>query len=160
MTPTKTKPTVRSGGPGGNGNKRASKPSCRAHPTPGGAQRQVYQNERGRVVATLRGDTLYKPVHASRHFLRTPPAIAFDAVILEAAERDGAVFVEVLDRDSGATYRAPMADLRAKGFPFDRGHGKQVALPLACWQKQTPAKAATPQPEPKPAAPQQWALDL
>ena len=59
-----------------------------------------------RIVAKVRGDTLYKTVNSSKHFLKIPPAIAFDISTLEDAERAGAVRVQVKDRDTGTSYKA------------------------------------------------------
>ena len=66
--------------------------------------------ERGRLVKSCRatsgqsrgarvfGDGLRKPVDGSKHFLRQPAGICFDDVILDQAERAGAVRVEVKTR--------------------------------------------------------------
>lgn len=90
-------------------------------------------NVNGRVVGTVRGDTLYKTIHGERHFLRYPPAIAFDFVTLETAERAGAQYVQVKDADSGKLYRASVQTIRRKGMFVNRGHGDQIALALKDW---------------------------
>lgn len=87
----------------------------------------------GRVVGRVRGNVFRKSVRGSRHMLRRPPAWALDVGSLLEAERLGARFVEVFDRDTGATYRADVADVRRHGFTFDRGHGRQIGLPLERW---------------------------
>jgi hypothetical protein len=67
------------------------------------------------------------------HRLRYPPAWAFDADILEAAGRLGAVFAEVFDTDAGDVYRTTLEDFRRFGFAVNRGHGPQIALRLERW---------------------------
>ena len=84
----------------------------------------------GRIVGHLRGDVLYK--HAKReHLLREPAAWAWDAAILDAAERAGARFTEV--ECGGLIYRATLADFKRYGFPVRRGHGDQRGLALTYW---------------------------
>jgi len=87
----------------------------------------------GRVVGQVRGDVFCKTVRSSAHMLRRPPAWALDLQSLLDAERLGARFVELFDRDSGATYRASAEQVRRYGFTFDRGHGRQIGLPLERW---------------------------
>ena len=43
-----------------------------------------------KVVGTVEGNTFSKTVDSSKHFLRTPPAIAFDELALSQAEEMGA----------------------------------------------------------------------
>ena len=84
----------------------------------------------GRIVGELAGDTLRK--HAKReHMLREPAAWAWDAAILDAAERAGARFTEV--QCSGLIYRASLADFKRYGFPVRRGYGDQRGLALTYW---------------------------
>ena len=84
----------------------------------------------GRIVGELAGDVLRK--HAKReHMLRSPAAWAWDAAILDAAERAGARFTEV--ESGGLIYRATLADFRRYGFPIRRGHGDQRGLALTYW---------------------------
>jgi hypothetical protein len=82
------------------------------------------------VVGHVRGDTFYKRLRASAHFLRVPPAIAFDVSTLDDAERAGARFVHVTDGESGRVYRSSIATIRANGFRVARGFGEQIALAL------------------------------
>ena len=85
----------------------------------------------GRIVGELAGDTLRK--HAKReHMLREPGAWAWDAAILDAAERAGARFTEV--QCNGLIYRASLADFKRYGFPVRRGYGDQRGLALTHWQ--------------------------
>jgi len=87
----------------------------------------------GKAVGYVRGDTFYKTVSASKHFLTTPPGIGFDVDTLDAAERNGARFVQVTDRESGTMYRATLQQIRRKGFRVNRGFGVQLALALKEW---------------------------
>ena len=85
----------------------------------------------GKIVGELAGDTLRK--HAKReHMLREPAGWAWDTAILDAAERAGARYTEVIC--DGLIYRASLADFRRYGFPVSRGYGDQRGLPLAYWQ--------------------------
>ena len=97
--------------------------------------------EDGRPVAAVCGGVLRKRVHSSRHFLRTPPAIAFDAAILSKAAALGADRVEVEDLDTGAVYSALLASLQRHGFTLDRGAGRQIALALPAWNRRGPGEA-------------------
>lgn len=68
------------------------------------------------------------------HLLQRPRAWAADLDALDQARAAGASMVEIFDRDTGATYRADLADFYRRGVTVNRGHGPQLALPLACWQ--------------------------
>ena len=82
-----------------------------------------------KVVGHIEGDTFHKQVEGSRHFLRRPPAIAFDVSTLDDAEKKGAKHVCVTDKE----YHARMSTVRDKGFSMNRGYGNQIALPLTEW---------------------------
>jgi hypothetical protein len=94
----------------------------------------------GRVVGEVQGNVLRKCVRRSVHFLRQPPAIAWDVCVLEQAERKGATRTEVLDTESGYIYTAPLQHFWRFGLRLDRGHGAQVALPLDRWQVTRPGE--------------------
>ena len=89
----------------------------------------------GHVVGTLRGDTFYKSVYGSRHMLRKPQAWALDKQALEDAKRAGAVYVQIVDNETGTVYRAPVSHILEAGFDLNRGYGSQIALPLAGWTR-------------------------
>lgn len=97
----------------------------------------VFFTADGRVAGRLtcwRGRLcLLKVVRASRHMLRRPPAWAVDEAVLAEAQAAGAEVVLVRDSESGAVYHAPLARFARDGFPLQRGHGRQRALPLAAW---------------------------
>lgn len=95
-----------------------------------------------RIVGHVCGDTFYKKVKASRHFLRVPPAIAFDVQSLQDAQNAGAVFVEVTDKETDKRYRQSIDTILHRGFRVSRRYGEQVALPLGEWMTdQEPAAA-------------------
>lgn len=98
---------------------------------------QIYSTT-GRTIGYVKGNAFYKTVAASRHFLRTPPAIAFDTCSLEAAQRAGASKVIVTDRETGICYRAQISYILEAGFSVNRGFGEQWALPLAGFIRSRP----------------------
>ena len=79
------------------------------------------------------GDTYHKQVSGSVHMLRKPPAWALDVCDLAEAVRRGATRVSIHDQDTGTTYAANVALIYERGFEFNRGYGKQIALPLQFW---------------------------
>lgn len=91
----------------------------------------VYVN--GKRVGNVKDGEFRKSVHGSRHFLRFPPAIAFDVSTLDQAEAAGAVTVNITDQDTGVVYRSTIAHIRENGLSINRGHGEQIALPLEGW---------------------------
>ncbi len=88
---------------------------------------QVYRGD-GREIGGITGDVFHKTVRASKHFLHTPPAIAFDLDVIAEAKAQGARIAEVIDAESGRVYRATIARIWQHGFHVDRGHGAQIAL--------------------------------
>ena len=115
------------------------RPSHRYNTTPGRDVQELRAGASGKMCAAIEGDTLRKTVLASKHFLRKPPAIAFDVAILDAARQAGVERVEVLDRESGRNYTATLADFDRFGVSLNRGFGVQLALPLARWQVRRPS---------------------
>ena len=81
----------------------------------------------GKVVGKVKGDTFYKSI-AKNHYLLIPPAIAFDISSLDDAERAGAQWVQVTDRENGTIFRATIEHIRVKGKKFNRGFGDQIYL--------------------------------
>jgi hypothetical protein len=98
----------------------------------------------GKAIGEVRGNVFTKRIYASRHFLRRPPAIAFDIDSLHAAQRAGAVFVQVLDGDSNRTYIQRIETILEKGLAVNRGFGKQIALPLKLWKDSVEALSNEP----------------
>lgn len=94
----------------------------------------IYRADGRAVIGCVVGDTFYKRARSSVHMLARPRAWAADVDALDQAQAVGAAWVEVLDLDTGATYRAELADFYRRGISVRRGHGDQLALPLACWE--------------------------
>lgn len=90
----------------------------------------------GRIVGQVEGNTFKKTVDSKKHFLRFPPAIAFDLASLKQAEEAGARIVQVLDQREHMLYTATLNQIYQHGFEVDRGHGQQFALNLPLWQAQ------------------------
>jgi hypothetical protein len=96
--------------------------------------RQIPIRVNGRAVGEVRGMLFTKHLRASKHFLRTPPAIAFDVQSLRDAENAGAQIACVIDDETGRGFVAAIAKIRARGFRVNRGHGEQIALMLDEWR--------------------------
>ncbi|OQY87265.1 MAG: hypothetical protein B6D41_11825 [Chloroflexi bacterium UTCFX4] len=88
-----------------------------------------------KIIGEVCGETFYKNVLGSKHFLRVPRAIAFDVSSLNDAENADARFVQVTDAETSRVYRASIATIRAKGFRVARGFGEQIALALEFWNR-------------------------
>jgi hypothetical protein len=91
-----------------------------------------FANSRGQATASIIGDLLRKTI-GTQHVLRNPPAIAFDAEHIQAAEEAGVKRILVRNRDSGSVYRTSFETFRAKSFEVNRGFGRQLALALRHW---------------------------
>ena len=78
--------------------------------------------------------------------LRRPRAAwACDVDALDQARAAGAEWVEILDQDTGARYRVALVEFYRRGLAVNRGHGAQLALPLACWDV-PPGRRSTARP--------------
>ena len=90
----------------------------------------------GKCVGVVVDGVFYRDAHDG-HFLRTPPAIAFHACVLEKIKQAGGrvYAVTAVDRIPLVRYRITAADFEAKQFgPFDRmGTGKQFGVVLSSW---------------------------
>ena len=94
----------------------------------------------GNIVATAKTDRrgwkyVWKSIDASRHALRTPPALAMDATVIDQAEAMGCVSVLVKDRESGTLYSTKLENFRLHGIPLNRGFGRQYALTFNYWDE-------------------------
>lgn len=94
----------------------------------------IYRADGRAIVGRVEGDTFHKSARSSLHMLRRPRAWAADLDALDQARAAGATRVEVKDLDTGKVYAADLADFYRRGVTVNRGHGAQLALPLACWQ--------------------------
>jgi hypothetical protein len=104
----------------------------------GSSSKVKYTNIRvgNRIVGSVKDGVFIKTVKASKHFLRVPPAIAFDIDSLKRASEAGAHYVRVIDTDSNRVYVAPISAIWQKGIQVDRGYGRQIALPLKYWNSE------------------------
>ncbi|MBM3130961.1 MAG: hypothetical protein FJ009_20325 [Chloroflexi bacterium] len=99
------------------------------------AERAQVRRKDGREIGGITGDVFHKTVQASKHFLHTPPAIAFDLDVIAQAKANGARFVEVLDSETGRVFRATIDRVWKRGFTFERKHGRQIGLALDQWNR-------------------------
>jgi len=88
---------------------------------------------KNKVVGIVVNDCFFKKVNGSKHFLRTPPAIAFDKSTITTAIKYGAKSIRVLDKDTEIVYEADMDYFNEFNFSINRGFGHQVALMLDNW---------------------------
>lgn len=106
----------------------------------------------------------YRRVEGSKHFLRKPPSITNDLGALAEAERLGADRVRIVDSETRIEYLCAIAVIREHGFYLNRGHNKQLALPLAYWIKCAPDGTITqptlPKRGPEPVADQPTLFDF
>lgn len=102
-----------------------------------------------RVIGEVREDGFFQQHRlGSKHFLRSPRAIAFDVEVLDKAERAGAHGVEIFDDETGKSYRARIETIRKRGFKLNRGFGDQIALSLCHFnqdEKSEPHPKTSPQ---------------
>lgn len=89
----------------------------------------------GKVVGRVIAGVFIKRVDGSKHFLHTPPAIAFNVSSLKAAKANGAVYVHITDTGTDLTYVARIEKIEREGFKVERGYGDQIALPLNQWAR-------------------------
>ncbi len=89
---------------------------------------------RGRVVGYVEDGVFRKRLRGSVHFLRRPPAIAFDISSLHDAQDAGATRVEVTDAETGRVYMASIDEILRDGRYLNRGHGQQVYLLMSRWR--------------------------
>ena len=89
----------------------------------------------GKLVGEVVSGEFRKTVRGSIHFLRKPPAIAFDEESIHQAAGAGARVIVVTDKDTCKVYRATMKDLKQYGVEFDRGYGQQIFLPFNRWNR-------------------------
>ena len=90
--------------------------------------------ETGRLVAHMEEGIVQAVKSESRHKLRKPEAWAFDECIIDNAEEAGAHTICVQTSDTGKRFTTSMDTFRTLAVSFTRGHGPQLALPLAHWQ--------------------------
>lgn len=105
------------------------KEQCRGQQPP--SQRLKLPN--GRVIGRLEGDRFIKPVCASKHRLRTPPAWAIDAGVFDRSIRGLAREIVIWDRETDTRWRVQVEVFDEHKGTLDRGFGAQYFLPLPYW---------------------------
>ena len=122
---------------------RSREPQAHAMP---GAKPSVDPNFTGKIkigekiVGVIKGENFIKRVHSAKHFLRKPPAIAFDVDTLTQAQDLGATRVKIIDLDTNSIYIASIELIFEKGFVFNRGYGIQIGLTLNYWNTSSPTQ--------------------
>ncbi|MCO6450410.1 MAG: hypothetical protein J5I90_06435 [Caldilineales bacterium] len=86
----------------------------------------------GRVVGRVEGGVFYRTIR-TRHILRAPPALAFEAEVIGEIEAAGAGQMVIGNVDTGRIYRSTLENFQRYCFMLDRGYGPQLALPLSRW---------------------------
>lgn len=96
----------------------------------------------GKIAGTFNPRTgTFAKTCRHEHVLRKPPAIAYDKTVVVELKRLGCTTLRVL-MDDGGVLTASFQTLLECGFELDRGHGRQIALPLQRWTRQNPAQFA------------------
>lgn len=91
-----------------------------------------------KIVGSVVGKLFIKRVVGSKHFLRSPRAIAFDTQSLNNAKQAGATELMVIDKETGIAYVSSMEHFYQNGFYLERGFGKQMALSIDKWSTMNP----------------------
>ena len=79
--------------------------------------------------------TLQKGIDFTKHIVRQPRAIAFDADVLAQAEKLGAQHIQVKDITTNDIWTITFADFRRYQFSVNRGFGLQYATEFGRWQR-------------------------
>jgi len=95
----------------------------------------------GKVVGQVRGNVFYKVVVRRKHLYRNMDGYAFDVQSLEDAEKAGAKFVQLTEKDTHDKYRVPIASIYSNGKTLDYGFGKQICCSLNYWTRITKSSA-------------------
>jgi len=93
----------------------------------------VYRADGKAVIGRTSGDTFIKYAHGSKHMLLRPKGWASDVDVLNEIRARGVAVFKVIDRETGITYTARLADFDRFGVSLQRQYGPQVCLPLAYW---------------------------
>ena len=107
------------------------------------AEQVVYLNNK--AIGIVVGNKFQKRVQGSRHFLRIPPSIASDEIVLETVQNMGANEVSVFDMETGTVYESSIANIKEHGIRFDRGYGKQIGLEFKYWHCILPRMNSNPE---------------
>jgi len=100
----------------------------------------------GRTIGEVIASVFIKHVQGSKHFMRTPPGIAFDTETLEMAKTMGAQYVVVVDGETQKQYCARITTIEQKGLRIDHGYGPQICLQFVHFQPSLEALRAEQSP--------------
>ncbi len=95
--------------------------------------RPIYA-QNGKIVARADGDKMQKVIQGSKHFLRTPPAIAFDVFCITQAKRMNLKEIQVVDSETRTLYSVDMPTFLEKSLQLNSGFGEQMALTMEHWK--------------------------
>ena len=88
-----------------------------------------------KTIGYLDGDRFIKPVMASKHKLKYPPAWAIDADAFDSEIEPNATEIIIQDKEAGVEYHASVETFdRLKG-ELSRGFGRQYFLTLNHWEE-------------------------
>lgn len=85
-------------------------------------------------IGEVKGDTLIKHVQRSKHFHRRFKAWGIQEEAIPRLERLGVRRIRLEVRDTGQILTVPLEVLKAHGFAFDFGHGRQIFLREEYWR--------------------------
>jgi len=108
--------------------------------------RIAVKNPQGKQTGYIEGGVYYRSF-TDAHMLRKPQALAMSVDVIEQLTRNGATRLVFTHAATGVKYRATLAHFLDKSLTIDRGYGRQLALPLAGWMRETPG-ASVKEPAP------------
>ncbi|KXG76614.1 hypothetical protein AN618_15070 [Fervidicola ferrireducens] len=85
-------------------------------------------------IGEVKGNTLIKHVQRSKHFHRRFKAWGIQAEAIPRLERLRVKHICLEVQDTGEILIVPLEVLKAHGFAFDFGHGKQIFLREEYWK--------------------------
>jgi len=88
-------------------------------------------------VGWVRRNVWMKVIDGRKHFLQTPHKLCFDMSSIQDAQKQGAEYVVVLDKNSNQVYGERINTLWLDGWLEDRGHNKQWGIRLNAWRTRT-----------------------
>ena len=98
------------------------------------SQSETVRSYDGKVIGYLKGDVFVKPVCASKHQLKKPPAWAVDAEAFDHQIKSMAKLFRIKDSETGNIYEVTIEYFDQHKGEFDRRFGRQYFLPLNQWR--------------------------
>lgn len=81
-----------------------------------------------RIIGFIEGDTFKKKVKRSVHFHERFNAYAIQKSIIRTLQKHNVKYVEVVEVDTGNTYRTLLSNYLKHAFEYDFGYGPQLFL--------------------------------